>query len=348
MNKIVSLYLARRDVPTRMDVVQRATAPAITFILEDYAPASGSQARIFIKKKQSEVYRDCTLSGNEITFTPTTTSFDEAGECQGQLQIMKGQTIAVSFRLYIRVEPNIIDNEAIEASDDFNALETALAQVGDLGALRTQVATNTSNIAGNTTDITNIKAKTDRLNIESGITSATLGRGTETSAVKIYGNANFKVAIGATNSSDNKGYLLAVMADRLRVRNETDSQVLYDILPTSYIAGDTVTFTGGSRLALGGYIDAGAKNIVFTIPLPRDCTARTATVSLAASNGLAVKGVNGYVGGGNIDTTASDITVAAATTPIGVRVTVSKTTAFSNATDNSPVGVELRGSITFS
>ena len=348
MNKIVSLYLARRDVPTRMDVVQRATAPAITFILEDYAPASGSQARIFIKKKQSEVYRDCTLSGNEITFTPTTTSFDEAGECQGQLQIMKGQTIAVSFRLYIRVEPNIIDNEAIEASDDFNALETALAQVGDLGALRTQVATNTSNIAGNTTDITNIKAKTDRLNIQSGITTAIIGNEARTELVRVMSTPSFKVSIGAKAVGDSTEYRLQAREEDIVLYETAGGTTIWRITPPVYKAGDVVDFREKQIFASGG-VYSSARAINFFIPLPKSSENVSASITFPAANGFAVHGQTGFIEGTQyIDTTTSDFTITAQTGPLGIRVNVAKTTAFSGATQGAAVTLALRGRIVFS
>lgn len=341
MNKIVSLYLARRDVPTRMDVVQRATAPAITFILEDYAPASGSQARIFIKKKQSEVYRDCTLSGNEITFTPTTTSFDEAGECQGQLQIMKGQTIAVSFRLYIRVEPNIIDNEAIEASDDFNALETALAQVGDLGALRTQVATNTSNI-------TNIKAKTDRLNIQSGITTAIIGNEARTELVRVMSTPSFKVSIGAKAVGDSTEYRLQAREEDIVLYETAGGTTIWRITPPVYKAGDAVDFREKQIFASGG-VYSSARAINFFIPLPKSSENVSAAITFPASNGFSVHGQTGFIEGTQyIDTTTSDFTITTQTGPLGIRVNVTKSTAFSGATQGAAVTLALRGRIVFS
>lgn len=158
MNKIVSLYLSQKNVPARMDVVQGATAPGITFILEDYEPAAGAQAQIFIKKKESEVYNSCTLSGNEVTFNPTTGSFDEKGPCVAQLQITSGGTIAVSYRLYVWVEPNIIDGDAIEASDDFSALQQAIRDVGDITEYKAKTDKNTGDILALETAIDTINS----------------------------------------------------------------------------------------------------------------------------------------------------------------------------------------------
>lgn len=157
MNKIVSLYLSQTNVPARMDVVQGATAPGITFVLEDYEPNNGATARIFIKKKESEVYNTCELDGNEATFNPTTTSFDEVGKCTAQLEIVSGGKIAVSYRIYVNVEPNIIDSSAIEAADDFSALQDAIIAVGDISEYKAQTDENTA-------DITSLESAIDTIN----------------------------------------------------------------------------------------------------------------------------------------------------------------------------------------
>lgn len=146
MNKIVSLYLSQKNVPARMDVVQGATAPGITFVLEDYEPNNGATARIFIKKRESVVYNTCELDGNEATFNPTTTSFDEVGKCTAQLEIVSGGKIAVSYRIYVTVEPSTIDQSAIEAADDFSALQDAIIAVGDISEYKAQTDENTGDI----------------------------------------------------------------------------------------------------------------------------------------------------------------------------------------------------------
>ena len=126
MDKIVNLSLARKSVPTLIDVVQGATAPNIVFVLEDYTPPSNARARLYIKKTNAEVYNDCVLSGNQITYTPTAGSFDEAGQCVAQLQIVQGNTIAVSWRIFVTVEPNLIEGSAAPASTEYGALESLI------------------------------------------------------------------------------------------------------------------------------------------------------------------------------------------------------------------------------
>ena len=126
MDKIVNLSLARKSVPTLIDVVQGTTAPNIVFVLEDYTPPSNARARLYIKKTNAEVYNDCVLSGNQITYTPTAGSFDEEGQCVAQLEIVQGNTIAVSWRIFVTVEPNLIEGSAAPASTEYGALESLI------------------------------------------------------------------------------------------------------------------------------------------------------------------------------------------------------------------------------
>ena len=137
MNKIVHLSLARKEVPIRIDVVKGATTPGIDFVLDDYLPESGATARIYIKKRETEVYNDCEISDNIVTFIPTTGSFDEVGECQAQLQIIEGEDIAVSFRMWVDVEENLIDGSAIESSNEYGAL---IDMTNDINVLKSEVA----------------------------------------------------------------------------------------------------------------------------------------------------------------------------------------------------------------
>lgn len=123
MDKIVNLSLARKSVPTLIDVVQGATAPVIVFVLDDYTPPSNARARLYIKKTNAEVYNSCTISGNQVIFSPTAGSFDEAGQCVAQLQITVGSSVLVSWRIFVTVEPNLIDGSAAPASTEYGALE---------------------------------------------------------------------------------------------------------------------------------------------------------------------------------------------------------------------------------
>lgn len=342
MNKIVSLYLSRRDVPTRMDVVQGATTPGITFILEDYEPNVGAQAQIFIKKKESEVFNACTVSGNTVTFSPSTGTFDQVGECQGQLQIVSGGKIAVSYRLFIKVEPNIIDGDAIEASDDFSALQEALIEVGDISEYKAQTTQNTSDIAG-------IKTKTDKIIYASGIEDINFGTQNKTRSTYFWGNTTNKVGLGAYNNEDEKRYNLLARANEFVLQDESSNR-LWTILPSTYSPGETITITNAMQVIATGFITNATKDLRFLIPLPRNCVGRTITFTPNASTGLSVRlGTGGYLNGTQyIDATTSEYTITTSANVCGVTIVISKSTAYTGAVNNSSCSVAISGTLTFS
>lgn len=130
MNKIVHLSLTKKDVPIRIDVVQYATIPSIVFVLDDYTPGSNATANLYIQKPDgTEIYNSCAISGNQVTYKPTTQSFASLGTSKCQLQIIEPNGTAVSFLVYADVTENIIDSSAIESQDEFTALEDALREV---------------------------------------------------------------------------------------------------------------------------------------------------------------------------------------------------------------------------
>lgn len=326
MNKIIDLYLSRKDVPTRFDVVQGSQAPGITFVLRDYEPNNGATARIFIKKKESEVYNTCTLSGNEVTYNPTVTSFDEPGKCTGQLEIVSGGKIAVSYRLYINVEPNIIDSSAIEATDDFSALQDAILAVGDISEYKEQTDTNTA-------DITAIKGKTDKLTPGADMLWAVNTSGNPYQRW-IKDGVYYQLLIGPTNTVYEK------------YENGAWNTV-YRLYPSTYLPGETITFTKFQNI-FAGHVTNGGKQIAFTIPLPRQTTGRTCTLTLP-NDGLTVRaGTGGYVDGGYINVNASDYTLTCVPCAIGVYVYVDKTTAYTNVQNNTACSVQIYGTLTFS
>lgn len=149
MNKIVHLSLTNKSVPARFDVVQYATNPAITFVFDDYIP-SGTASLYIEKPDGTKIYNACTISGNNVTYQPTTQSFAAVGINKGQLQIVEPGGTAVSFVMFIDVSENIIDSAAIESQDEFTALEEALQTVTDYDGRIANLETFTSqgNILG--------------------------------------------------------------------------------------------------------------------------------------------------------------------------------------------------------
>lgn len=157
MNKTIYLSLARKSVPIRFDVVQHATLPAITFVLEDYTPSVSAVASLYIKKPDgTQIYNDCTITDNQVTYEPTTQSFAEVGTCTCQLQIIEPNDVALSFLMYADVTPDTIDSEAIESTDEFTRLEAAIQEIGDLTSLQNRVSAVEAVGSSNTSRLDNL------------------------------------------------------------------------------------------------------------------------------------------------------------------------------------------------
>ena len=146
-----------KGITCPISYVQGTNTIPIIIRLTDYTIPTGSTVRIYIKKPSGyEVYNDCTFSGNVITVNPTLQMFAEAGRQAGQVQVLNGQKILVSFPLVFDVEKNIIDSSAIESSDEYTALDGILAGVSETmqkAGEATQSATNAAKAA--TTAATN-------------------------------------------------------------------------------------------------------------------------------------------------------------------------------------------------
>lgn len=131
-NISIKLRVANKGLTQVVDYVQGTNAIPIVFDIVDYNIPAGAIANIYIKKPSgAQIYNSCTISENEVTVQPTTQMFAESGKQFGQLQILSGQKILESFLILFDVEKSIVDDTAIESSDEFTALEDALNSIDD-------------------------------------------------------------------------------------------------------------------------------------------------------------------------------------------------------------------------
>ena len=126
------INVTKKDLLCRVDYVQGSNVIPIDFEILDFTVPSGAVANIYIKKPSgAQIYNSCIISGQVITVQPTTQMFAEAGNQFGQLQILSGQKILESFLILFDIEKSIVDDSAIESSDEFTALEDALNSIDD-------------------------------------------------------------------------------------------------------------------------------------------------------------------------------------------------------------------------
>ena len=113
------INVTKKDLLCRVSYVQGSNAIPIDFEILDFTIPSGAAANIYIKKPSgAQIYNSCIISGQVITLQPTTQMFAESGKQFGQLQILQGESIVESFLILFDVERSIVDDSAIESSDE--------------------------------------------------------------------------------------------------------------------------------------------------------------------------------------------------------------------------------------
>lgn len=192
------------------------------------------------------------------------------------------------------------------------------------------------------------------MSVDAGIQSISIGASNNTRNVYIWGNTTNKVGIGAYNVQDNARYNLGATADGIGLHNATDNSWVWRLTNisgqinvgglTNFLAGDTFTASGGHY---SGFVSTNLKEISFSIPIPRQANGRTVTVPKTA---IIIRGLGGFIDNSGSDTTIG--TTSAYTWTVlgqtnGIRITVAKSTTFTDATANTPIVVTFRTAPTF-
>ena len=318
MRKTIHISLTTKSIPVRFDVVQYATYPEIEFICDDFIP-SGS-ARIYVKKPSgAKVYNDCTIEGNSIIYKVTNQTFAELGINECQLEVMMSDGTAVSFKMFAHSSENIIDSEAVESTDEFTALEEALSTVGQYDSRIAQNESNISDLQSDVADNTSAIA-TNTANISTNTTNIA------TNTADIAQNT----ADIAQNTADIAQNTTDIATNTANIEALTEQTAPYQ-------DGDTLELTD---VVCAGGVTGSGKKLFASIPLCR--TPMECTISLTA---VVARGVNGYIEGSTIDLT--DKTVTCQVRSQSILLLIDSTTAFTNATNNTPATVSLTGVITF-
>ena len=114
-----------------------------------------------------------------------------------------------------------------------------------------------------------------------------------------------------------------------------------------YKSGDTMTM--GSRYYVNGTLTSSSKNIVFEVPVDKSMKNVSPTLSSIAFNGRTPAG--GYINNSSNDITQSSSGYTFTLDKTGdyfIRITVAKSTAFTNVTNNTPVALNVVYTINFS
>ena len=128
-SKNISVRVVTWQPPVKIHYVQYSNEIPIIFIIEDYTIPSGAEARFYLKKPSGlEIYNSCEIDGQNIILKPTAQTFAEHGKQAGQIQVVIGDDILVSFILEFAIERNLISDSAIESSNEFGILDELIKE----------------------------------------------------------------------------------------------------------------------------------------------------------------------------------------------------------------------------
>ena len=244
----IKLFLERKDIPVKIDVVRNTNAIPISFHIADYQIPEGTEARIYLHKPSgAEVYNSAAIEENVVIVQPTMQMYAEEGEAIGQLQIIKDTTVAASFAIVFCIHKNIISDSAIESKDEFGILDTLINQARE-EIKNAQNATSAANTAAESATTAANAANT-------GAEAATSAAESATTAADA-ANAGAEAATSAATSAN-------AAADRA---NEAAGNIEQEnIKPLAYsVSGESITAGNSAEKPLIGLTVHGRADQVST------------------------------------------------------------------------------------
>ena len=244
----IKLFLERKDIPVKIDVVRNTNAIPISFHIADYQIPEGTEARIYLRKPSgAEVYNSAAIDENAVIVQPTTQMYAEDGEALGQLQIIKDTTVAASFAIVFCIHKNIISDSAIESKDEFGILDTLINQARE-EIKNAQNATSAANTAAESATTAANAANT-------GAEAATSAAESATTAADA-ANAGAEAATSAAMSAN-------AAADRANEAAGNIEQA--NIKPLAYsVSGESITASNSAEKPLIGLTVHGRADQVST------------------------------------------------------------------------------------
>lgn len=124
------IFLKQKSNLVRIQTTQYSNAIGLHFAIADWEVPADAIVTLYVQKPSgTEVYTAGTVDGNDLTFTMTTQMTAETGDNWCQVKIASNGKVQNSFTFLMEVQECIIDDEAIESQDDFDALNTLITSV---------------------------------------------------------------------------------------------------------------------------------------------------------------------------------------------------------------------------
>ena len=137
-----------------------------------YTIENGVTARLQMTKDDgTTVINNATISSGKITATLTGQCLTAAGTAVAEIGLYKGSTLLTSQTFYIEVQKGAYDEDAMESSDEYGALLTALDEVAQATATA-NAATTAANNATTAANAAAGRAETAVTNANTAVTNA--------------------------------------------------------------------------------------------------------------------------------------------------------------------------------
>lgn len=112
----------------RIDVIEGDSGRKIRCNIGDMKIPDGSTARIYARKPSGlEIYNDCTIEDGCVIVELTTQMTAEQGSTRCQVEITNSGENVTSFEFELRVHAKLKSSGSVESTNEFTALENALA-----------------------------------------------------------------------------------------------------------------------------------------------------------------------------------------------------------------------------
>ena len=129
--KTIKIHALDNKVTPIVKCIQADSGRQIVIDVTDVEIPSGASARVYaVKPSKLVVYDDLTVNNDgTLTLDITNQMIAETGDTEAQVVITYGTETLTSFMFVFRVLEKLQDDNAIESTDEFSALEEALAQM---------------------------------------------------------------------------------------------------------------------------------------------------------------------------------------------------------------------------
>lgn len=133
LTQTIEIQVNNPGLIPQINAIQADSGRTLDCIISDMAIPAGATARIYAQKPSgAKVFNNCAISDRTVSVDLTTQILAELGRTVCQVQITQGTEKVTSFDFIINVMKSRIDSTAIESTDEFTALDEALAQADAL------------------------------------------------------------------------------------------------------------------------------------------------------------------------------------------------------------------------